>query len=115
MKIDRHGQAKILTQEEIHLLFSEGFIKIRHRVLFAVCLYTACRIGKAVSLRTKDIYDRKGKIRVELNIRKEHTKGKLATRTIPIVEDLKRYFEITQSSTSIPKAGLLAWRSLTCA
>ncbi len=96
MKIDRHGQAKILTQEEIHLLFSEGFVKIRDRVLFAVCLYTACRIGEAVSLRTKDIYDRRGRVRSELNIRKEHTKGKLDTRTIPIVDDLKRYFEIYQ-------------------
>ena len=43
MKIDRHGQAKILTTAEIQLLFTEGFIvqPDRDRALFAVCLYTA--------------------------------------------------------------------------
>ena len=28
MKIDRHGQAKILTQAEIQLLFSQGLTKL---------------------------------------------------------------------------------------
>jgi hypothetical protein len=43
MKIDRHGQAKILTVAEIQLLFNEGFTvnPPRDRALFAVCLYTA--------------------------------------------------------------------------
>ncbi|MGB3188981.1 MAG: site-specific integrase [Limnoraphis sp.] len=94
MKIDRHGRAKILTQDEIYSLFNQGFIRDKHKALFAICLYTACRIGEAVSLKTNDIYDRYGRMRSELNIRKEQTKGKLATRTIPIVDDLKRYLEI---------------------
>ncbi|WP_287357666.1 hypothetical protein [Moorena sp. SIO3B2] len=41
MKIDRHGQAKILTTEEIQLLFNEG-VKLdppRDQALFAVMLY----------------------------------------------------------------------------
>jgi hypothetical protein len=40
MKIDRHGQAKILTTAEIQLLFNEGFTvnPPRDRALFAVCL-----------------------------------------------------------------------------
>ena len=31
MKIDRHGQAKVLTQEEIQLLFSQGLKNNRDR------------------------------------------------------------------------------------
>lgn len=91
MKIDRHGQAKILTTDEIQLLFSQGFTvnPPRDRALFAVCLYTACRISEAVTLKKRDVYDLKGSVRPEIIIRKGNTKGKLATRTIPVLEDLR--------------------------
>lgn len=90
VKIDRHGQAKVLTQEEIQLLFSQGLTTLRDRALFAVMLYTACRVNEAVTLRAVDVYDTKGRVRPELIIRKANTKGKLATRTIPVVDDLRR-------------------------
>ena len=91
MKIDRHGRAKILTQGEIQLLFSEGFIldPPRDRALFAVMLYTACRVNEAVTLHQADVFDRRHRVRPEIIIRKGNTKGKLATRTIPVLEDLK--------------------------
>lgn len=91
MKIDRHGRAKILTQDEIQLLFNEGFTlnPIRDRTLFAVCLYTACRINEACTLHTKDVYDSRNRVRPLILIRKGNTKGKLATRTLPVIEDLK--------------------------
>jgi integrase/recombinase XerD len=60
MKIDRHGQAKILTQQEIELLFNKGSQTSRDRTLFGVCLYTACRIAEACSLMVKDIYTNSG-------------------------------------------------------
>lgn len=85
MKIDRHGQAKILTPEEIQLLFSEGLTAPRDRALFGICLYTACRIREACTLRTADVYNRKGVMRPEIIIRKGNTKGKLATRTVKTV------------------------------
>jgi hypothetical protein len=37
MKIDRHGKAKILSQEEIQLLFNEGLTTLRDRCLFGIC------------------------------------------------------------------------------
>ena len=43
MKTDRHGQAKILTSDEINRLFETGFTCDRDRALFGICLYTACR------------------------------------------------------------------------
>jgi integrase/recombinase XerD len=48
MKIERHGQAKILTQQEIELLFNKGLQTSRDRTLFGVCLYTACGLPKLV-------------------------------------------------------------------
>lgn len=88
MKIDRHGQAKILSQYEIRLLFNQGLNNDRDRALFGICLYCCCRINEACTLNVKDVYS-KGKVRPELLIRKGNTKGKLATRSIPVIEDLR--------------------------
>ncbi len=89
MKIERHGQAKILAQQEIELLFSKGLQTSRDRTLFGVCLYTACRIAEACSLEVIDIYTARGTVRPTINFRKGNTKGQLQTRTIPIIEDLR--------------------------
>jgi len=89
MKVDRHGKAKILTQQEIQLLFREGFQTSRDRALFGICLFTACRINEACTLKVTDAYDTAGRVRPKLIIRKGNTKGKLATRTIPVIEDLR--------------------------
>src|SRR6476469_7823364 len=89
MKIDRHGRAKILTQSEIQLLFSAGLESPRDRALFGIRLYTACRIAEACSMLTLDVYNAAGVVRPELIIRKRNTKGKLATRTIPVLDDLR--------------------------
>lgn len=93
MKIDRCGRAKILSTQELALLFNEGLNNHRDRTLFAIMLYSACRISEVVTLKTKDVYHSKGRVRPELIIRKNHTKGKLATRTIPIIEDLRLYLQ----------------------
>jgi integrase/recombinase XerD len=89
MKIDRHGQAKILTQTEIQALFNQGLVNDRDRALFGICLYCCCRIKEACTLNVNDVYDRSGRVRSELLIRKGNTKGKLATRSIPVIEDLR--------------------------
>ncbi len=89
MKIDRHGQAKILSQAEIQLLFSQGLQNSRDRALFGICLYCCCRINEACTLNVNDVYNRVGRVRPELLIRKGNTKGKLATRSIPVIEDLR--------------------------
>jgi integrase/recombinase XerD len=89
VKIDRHGQAKILTQAEIQLLFSQGLQTKRDRALFGICLYCCCRINEACTLNVNDVYNRAGRVRAELLIRKGNTKGKLATRSIPVIEDLR--------------------------
>jgi integrase/recombinase XerD len=55
MKIEGHGPAKILTQEEIELLFNEGLLSCRDRALFGICLYTACT-AQACSLKVIDVF-----------------------------------------------------------
>lgn len=90
MKIDRHGKAKILTQAEIQRLFSSGLQTARDRALFGICLFTACRIREASTMLTTDVYDALGRVRPKLIIRKANSKGKLATRTIPVIEELRQ-------------------------
>jgi integrase/recombinase XerD len=89
MKIDRHGQAKVLDNREIDLIFNSGVTNTRDKALFAICLYTACRINECVTLRTTDVYCQKGEVRAEIVFRKGNTKGKLATRCLPVIEDLR--------------------------
>lgn len=93
MKIDRHGQAKILTQKEITLLFQEGFTlnPPRDRALFAVMLYTACRVNEAVQLLVRDVFDQNRKVRPTILFRKKNTKGKLSSRTIPVIHELRHW------------------------
>lgn len=89
VKVERYGQAKILSQEEIAALFNDGFTSPRDCALFAICLYAACRVNEACSLHKKDAFEAVGKVRSHLVFRKPTTKGKLSTRVVPICEDLR--------------------------
>ena len=88
MKINRHGKAKILSQSEIQQLFNVGLQSDRDRALFGVCLYTACRINEACTLNTQDVYDKRMRVRGEIIFRRHNTKGKLAARAVPVIEEL---------------------------
>ncbi len=70
-------------------MFSEGLQTDRDRALFGVCLYTAARIAEACTLRIADTYTPEGEVRSDIIFRKANTKGKLATRCIPVIEDLR--------------------------
>jgi integrase/recombinase XerD len=88
MKVNRHGQAKILASEEINQLFEVGLTSERDRALFSVCFFTGCRISEACSLLTDDVYGANGSVRTRLTFRKSNTKGKLKTRSIPVRPEL---------------------------
>lgn len=88
MKSERHGQAKVLTPTEIERLFAEGLESARDRALFGVCLYGGCRIAEACQAQTSDVYTSAGRVKPRLILRKAATKGKLATRSIPIATAL---------------------------
>lgn len=92
MKTDRHGQAKILTSDEIKRLFTEGFTCDRDRALFGICLYTACRIKEACTLLSTDVYDARG-VRAKITIRKGNTKGQQDTRQVATHSALAGYLD----------------------
>ena len=78
MKVNGNGQAKVLTAAEMERLFKEGFISERDRALFAICLFTGCRVSEALALQTTDL--KNGTI----TFRKSTTKGKLKTRVVDV-------------------------------
>jgi len=65
MKINRQGQAKVLTEQELHNLFTLGLLTPRDRLLFGICLYTGCRIGEASSLQWRNIVEETITFRIE--------------------------------------------------
>ena len=78
MKVQGNGQGKILTPDELRLLFTDGLVSPRDRALFGICLFTGCRISEALALQTTDM--KSGTI----TFRKSTTKGKLKTRVVDI-------------------------------
>ena len=56
-------------------------------------LYTACRVSEAIQLRKRDVFDNNRNVRPVILFRKPTTKGKLATREIPVIEDLRIHLE----------------------
>ncbi|HEY9596339.1 MAG TPA: site-specific integrase [Cyanophyceae cyanobacterium] len=91
MKRNRHGRGKVLTQQELQLLFNEGLPDTLYRCLFATALFSAARINEVCTLLTEDVFDRRERVRSHLTIRKGNTKGQLGTRTIPIIPDLRAF------------------------
>jgi len=92
----RQGKNSYAIRDQ--LLFSQGFqedrdsealLRSADHALFGICLFSACRIREACTLRVTDAYDASGRILPKLKIRKANTKGKLATRSIPIISDLR--------------------------
>ncbi len=78
MKVNGNGQGKVLSPEELKRLFDEGLRSPRDRALFAICLFTACRVSEALALQTSDV--KAGTI----TFRKSTTKGKLKTRVVDV-------------------------------
>lgn len=87
MKVAGNGQAKILNSEELRLLFDKGLTNPRDRALFAICLFTGCRVSEALGLQTTDI--KSG----TLTFRKSTTKGKLKTRVVDIQDGLAEFLD----------------------
>ncbi|MFM6060304.1 MAG: tyrosine-type recombinase/integrase [Microcystis aeruginosa] len=82
MKCDRNGQAKILTDSEITAIFS--LFSERDKAIFAICLYCGCRISEALSIRSGDITNG------VITLRKNSTKGKKGSRSIPVSPSLEK-------------------------
>ncbi|MCG6137624.1 MAG: tyrosine-type recombinase/integrase [Nostoc sp. LLA-1] len=118
MKIDGHGQAKILNLQERELLLSEGFLCQRDRTMNEFCYYTACRSGEARQMLYSDVFSG-DKVRDTIVIRKNITKGKQATRIIPthpkLAQSLEKYIQESQELLKIRQlVGQWDYKSLVC-
>ncbi len=97
-KVNRVGQAKVLSKPEMSKLF-KAFRHDDHRLIFAICRYTAERIGAVLKLTPGDVFDSKGKVRPILTFRGQTRKGSNhkpgKTRQVPVhprlVEMLEAY------------------------
>lgn len=111
MKCDRNGQAKILTDSEITAIFS--LFSERDRAVFAICLYCGCRISEALSIRSGDIA---GGV---ITLRKNSTKGKRGTRSLPISPRLEKilndYIDAIASPSEFLFPGRFGTKPLTTA
>ncbi|WLT40541.1 tyrosine-type recombinase/integrase (plasmid) [Synechocystis sp. B12] len=85
MKISRQGQAKVLTEQELHNLFTVGLLTPRDHLLFGICLYTGCRVGEACSLAWVDVTSDAMTFRIE----KTKTKSSRTVAITPALQVLK--------------------------
>lgn len=107
-KVNGYGKAKVFNEADKNKLVNKGLLTHAHRTLFLLTYYTGCRVSEAVQLRTEDTYQilsewyehdelttrkKKAVIFDQITFRKETTKGKTSTRTIPIHDELRSYLE----------------------
>ena len=100
-KVDGHGQAKILSDEELSQLFEVGFQSLRDRALFAICLFTGCRISEALQLTAE-------RVTGQLHYLYRDTRtGKTGTQQVEIMPALRSFLEDWQRSGEMPQSGYL--------
>lgn len=94
-KINRHGQAKILSDTDYVKLLRE-IINPKHRLLIQVARYTGERWGAICQLKVSDVYSDPTRRIPETHItfrastRKASPDGKRETRQVPICDQLKQ-------------------------
>jgi integrase len=81
MKIQRRGQAKVITSTERELLFTQGFTCSRDLAFNKVLNYLCCRIAEGSQVRWHDVFQGDA-VRDVIILRKQTTKGKQATREV---------------------------------
>jgi integrase/recombinase XerD len=75
LKVNRNGQAEILSRDRLADLFN--VMSDRYRLLFGICYFTGCRIAEAIQLKREDVGDR------SITFRRQTTKTN-KTRTVRI-------------------------------
>jgi integrase/recombinase XerD len=102
-KINRSGQAKVLTKTEMSRLM-RSFGLPSHKLIFAIARYTTERVGAILKLETLDVYDVRGKVRPILTFKGANRKGYKGkpgkTRQVPIHPNLKELLD----SYELPKS-----------
>lgn len=93
-KINRNGQAEILTPDQLSELFET--LKPPHRLICQICYYTAARVGEVTLLRVEDL------INGSIVFRSGNTKTD-KTRTVAIAPPLAAAI----ADAKLPSSGYL--------
>lgn len=93
-KVNRNGQATVLSVEQLEELWHE--LEQPHRLITQVCYYTASRVGEVCALRVEDV------VNGEIVFRSQNTKTGM-TRTIAIAPPLTQAI----SQVNLPEMGYL--------
>ncbi|AFZ22365.1 tyrosine-type recombinase/integrase [Allocoleopsis franciscana] len=103
-KVNRSGQAKVLSKVEMSKIM-RSFQSPSHKLIFAICRYTAERISAVLKLETLDVFDVKGKVRPVITFKGANRKGYKnkpgKTRQIhlhPALKELLEAYEIPVGS-----------------
>jgi integrase/recombinase XerD len=99
-KVDRSGQSKIFTDEELGQIFEAGLKSQRDRALFAICLFTGCRISEALQLTAEMV----GQF---ITFTRDTRKGKTGTQQVEIVPTLQAILDEWANTGEMPKTGYL--------
>lgn len=99
-KVDRNGQATVLTPEQLAELWEE--LAQPHRLITQICYYTAARVGEVCSLQADDL------VNGEIVYRARNTKTD-TTRTVAIAPPLAQ----AMAEAKLPTTGYL-FPSLGC-
>ena len=78
MKSNRHGQARVLSTEQLDLLIAH-LAGEHHRVVAEICRRTGCRVGEATQVTWGMVSES------AITFHRGITKGKLASRSVPTV------------------------------
>ena len=98
-------QAKVLTQEEIRRVLDYVATRshsARNRAMFLTMLYAMLRVKECASLRYEDVLDTEGKIKTEIYLSAEQTKGSKGN-TVFVSEKLRKELQ-NYIKTVPPKA-----------
>lgn len=91
MKVNRNGQAEILTADQLTELLNE--LPYPHRLIAAICYYTTSRVGEVCQLKAEDIRGSK------IVFRRANTKTK-RTKEVSIPAKLQAEFDRVDLPTS---------------
>ena len=88
-KVNGHGQAKILSDDELVQLFSDGLTTLRDRALFAICYFTGSRIGETCQLRCEDMGEKLITFRAETTKTKTTRQVEIPSGLVPFLENYR--------------------------
>jgi site-specific recombinase XerD len=90
-----------LTDEEIVNVYNE-LSTPRDKNMFLVGVLTGLRISELLSLRVKDVYEN-GRMSEWITVARKNTKGKIESKTLPMVDEARNSLEKFISSMENPK------------